>query len=228
MFGTLAVLEGDWSSVRTCISAGAMLPPEVARRFHARTGRKIHTFYGSSECGGICYDGSRRTVLPAGCVGTPMRGARVSVGRDGRVCVRGPAVTLGYVGCDENGALGHGRFSTCDLGRFDDGGRLFLEGRAAATINVAGQKVHPAEIECCLLKLHGVKAAAVVGLSGSPRGETVGALVVAEKLDEAAVLRHCRAHLASWKVPRQLKVVGALPYDDRGKLPPDAVRSLLG
>lgn len=227
MYESLAALEGDWSSVRTCISAGAMLSPEVAARFHAKSGRKIHTFYGSSECGGICYDHSREPVLPAGCVGTPLDGVRVSLDNTQRVCVQGPSVALGYVSANTEDTLCDNRFLTSDLGKFDNLGRLLLTGRAAGVINIAGQKVHPAEVERCLLSLHGVKAVVVVGLPEPSRGEAVGALVVAEQLDEVAILQHCRAHLAAWKVPHRLKIVSALPYADRGKLSNDAVRALL-
>lgn len=227
MYESLAALEGDWSSVRTCISAGAKLSPEVAARFHAKSGRKIHTFYGSSECGGICYDHSQEPVLPAGCVGTPLDGVRVSVDDAQRVCVQGPSVALGYASANAEDTLCGSRFLTSDLGMFDSMGRLLLTGRVAGVINIAGQKVHPAEVERCLLSLHGVKAAAVVGLPEPSRGEAVGALVVAEKVDEAAILQHCHAHLAAWKVPYRVKIVSALPYDDRDKLSSDAVRALL-
>ncbi|MCX6897713.1 MAG: fatty acid--CoA ligase family protein [Verrucomicrobia bacterium] len=227
MYDSLAALEGNWSSVRTCISAGAMLSPEVAARFHAKSGRKIHTFYGSSECGGICFDHSHEPVLPAGCVGTPLDSVRVSLDDTQRVCVQGLSVALGYVSAHAEDTLCDGRFLTSDLGKFDSLGRLLLTGRVAGVINIAGQKVHPAEVERCLLSLHGVKAAAVVGLPEPSRGEAVGALVVAEKLDEAAILQHCHAHLAAWKVPHRLKIVSALPYGDRDKLSSDAVRALL-
>ena len=227
MYESLAALQGDWSPLRVCISAGAMLSPDVASRFHARSGRKIHTLYGSSECGGICYDYSDEPVLTAGCVGKPLDGVHVSLDEEQRVCVQGPSVALGYVSANGDESLDNGRFRTSDLGRFDDRGRLFLTGRAVGVINIAGQKVHPAEIERCLLGLHGVKAVMVIGLPEPARGEVVGALVVAEKLDEAAILRHCTTHLAPWKIPHRLKIVSELPYAERGKLSSEAVRALL-
>jgi acyl-coenzyme A synthetase/AMP-(fatty) acid ligase len=136
-------------------------------------------------------------------------------------------VALGYVSAHADDTLCDDRFLTSDLGKFDNLGRLLLTGRTAGVINIAGQKVHPAEVERCLLSLHGVKAVAVVGLPEPSRGEAVGALVVAGALDEAAILQHCRLHLAAWKVPYRLKIVSALPYADRGKLSSDAVRALL-
>lgn len=245
MYESLLGLEGDWSSVRRCISAGAPLDPGLAARFHEKTGRKIHTFYGSTECGGITFDRSEDAVLPRGCVGTPLEGVNVdltseglSVGlasdgrsadppSEGRVRVRSEAVALGYLPQEEGGALEHGRFVTGDLGRLDESGRLVLTRRAAEDINVAGRKVAAAEIETCLRALDGVQAAIVVGLPDARRGESIGALVVAPGLDESRLLAHCWRYLPEWKVPRIVRVVERLLPDERGKLSKEAVRSLL-
>ena len=59
--------------LRLCISAGAPLSLEVARKFREKFKQPIHSFYGSSECGGICYDRGR-PLLEQGFVGQPMRG----------------------------------------------------------------------------------------------------------------------------------------------------------
>ncbi len=63
-------------NLRLCISAGAPLPATISRTFHEKFSRPIHTFYGSSECGGICYD---RTGLDGeeGFVGSPMNGVEL-------------------------------------------------------------------------------------------------------------------------------------------------------
>jgi long-chain acyl-CoA synthetase len=227
MCESVCEIDGDVSSVRTFISAGAMLPRDVAARFHEKFGRKIHTFYGSSECGGICYDRSDEPVLPQGCVGTPMDNVNVTLTEENRVRVQSAAVTLGYVPAESQEILGNGVFLTGDLGKFDEQNRLFLTGRVADFINVAGQKVHPSEIEACISALGGVKAAVVVGVPDAQRGESVGAMIVADGCDESAIFSHCRAKLAAWKVPRVVKIVGALPYNERGKISRADVRAML-
>ena len=70
-------------------------------------------------------------------------------------------------------------------------------------------------------------AAAVVAVPDPRRGESVGALAVAPGLEEGLVLAHCRSTLEAWKVPRVLRIVDCLPYDERGKLSKDGVRKLL-
>src|SRR5207248_2908923 len=64
--------------LRLCISAGAPLALAVRRQFQDKFNRPIHSFYGASECGGICYD---RNAFPAvtGLVGQPMRGVDLEI-----------------------------------------------------------------------------------------------------------------------------------------------------
>ena len=63
--------------LRLCISAGAPLPQQVALGFRAKFGRAIHSFYGASECGGICYDRVAKEPRQ-GFVGPAMRGVAIS------------------------------------------------------------------------------------------------------------------------------------------------------
>src|SRR4051812_39693792 len=84
----------DWR-LRLCISAGAPLLASVAATFTRVFGLKIHSFYGSSECGGICYDRTAEANYDDGFVGTPMEGVRLE--RNGaRIVVHGAAVGDGY------------------------------------------------------------------------------------------------------------------------------------
>ena len=84
------------ASIRLCISAGAPLALTISRQFHSRFGLKIHSFYGSSECGGIAYDRSEDPERPSGFVGTPMNGVEITKIDDDRIAVRGPNVADGY------------------------------------------------------------------------------------------------------------------------------------
>src|SRR5256885_15373074 len=58
--------------LRLCISAGAPLPVATAKKFRERFGLPIHSFYGASECGGICYDREAKNEVE-GFVGAPMK-----------------------------------------------------------------------------------------------------------------------------------------------------------
>src|SRR3954470_22712382 len=103
--------------LRLCISAGAPLPLEVARKFREKFGQAIHSFYGSSECGGICYDREAR-LEEAGFVGPPMDGVRIefleadSVGI--RIRIQSAAAGDGYFPDPDDEKLGGGFFAPDD------------------------------------------------------------------------------------------------------------------
>jgi long-chain acyl-CoA synthetase len=228
-------------ALRVALSAGAPLAPADAAAFHAATGRKVHVFYGSSECGGITYDRGDAPVHEEGAVGTALEGVAVEVvdgdgrplppGAAGRVRVDSRATALAILPApDDPHTLSPGRFLTGDLGRLDAAGRLTLTGRVAEELNVAGKKVHPEEVRRVLLELPGVRGAVVVGVPDPHRGELVAALIETAPgsgLDVRTVLQACRARLAPHKVPRRVVLVDRLPTSERGKLRRDEVLRLL-
>jgi acyl-CoA synthetase (AMP-forming)/AMP-acid ligase II len=92
-----------------------------------------------------------------------------------------------------------------------------IAGRSSDLINVAGKKVHPAEVEAEVLRCPGVRAAIVFGRQSERRNEEIAACVVAKGLSERELLAHCRARLSSWQVPRRIYFVEAIPVNERGK-----------
>ena len=84
-------------------------------------------------------------------------------------------------------------------------------------INVAGKKVHPAEVEAEILRCEGVQEAVVFGRESERRNQEVAACVVAKGLTEGELLAYCRSRLSSWQVPRRIYFVEAIPINERGK-----------
>ncbi len=204
-----------------CISAGAPLPQQVALSFRAKFGRAIHSFYGASECGGICYDRAAKEPRQ-GFVGPALRGVELlpadQPGSATQVEVRSAAVGDGYFPKSEPAKLGAGVFRPDDLVEITDAG-VCLVGRLSDVINVAGKKVNPAEVEAHLLKHDGVRQAVVFGRASALRNEEVTACVVAtEGIEEGALLEFCRARLSGWQVPKRIFLVPALPANERGKI----------
>jgi acyl-CoA synthetase (AMP-forming)/AMP-acid ligase II len=201
-----------------CISAGAPLAPETAQAFCGKFGREIHSFYGASECGGICYVREAQPV--PGFVGMAMSGVVIEqVDPDNPVSlirVRSPAVGTGYFPDPDEGKLGGGIFVPDDLLEKTRGGYRIV-GRSSDLINVAGKKVHPAEVEAEILRYEGVRAAIVFGRESERRNEEIAACVVAKGLSESELLAHCRARLSSWQVPRRIYFVETIPVNERGK-----------
>lgn len=228
------------ATLRVCLAAGAVLAPADAVAFYRATGRKVHVFYGSSECGGITYDRSPAEAHLSGCVGTAMERVDVRVvdeegnalpaGREGRVLVASRAVATGAVPPADPGVLSTGRFLTGDRGVLDEDGRLTLSGRVADVLNVAGKKVHPDEVRRVIESLPGVSAAAVLGLPDPHRGDLVAAVVAVDptaRLSVHSILHACRTRLSPHKVPRRVVLVSELPVSERGKLRRDALLELL-
>lgn len=212
--------DGSFETVRTFISAGAPLPPPVARAFRERHGASIHTFYGCSECGGISYD-RLGGAAERGTVGAPMRNVRVEIDTDGRLAVRSGAVAAGYLEgtAADSARFTNGRFLTDDLCELTEDREIRITGRTAALINIAGKKVNPREVENVILGIEGVRQVAVFGISGGARGEIIHAAVVADDTVTRQMVRNrCLAELSAHKVPRVVRLLDALPLDERGKL----------
>jgi long-chain acyl-CoA synthetase len=207
--------------LRLCISAGAPLPLAVARKFRQKFNQPIHSFYGSSECGGICYDRDA-SLLEQGFVGQPMHGVDLELleldAPATLVRVRSAAAGDGYFPEPDEEKLGQGKFIPDDLLSVSGDG-LRIVGRVSDIINVAGKKVNPAEVEAELLRFSGVRAAVVFGRDSILRNEEVAACVVAgERVLESDLLEYCRARLSGWQVPKRIFFVEEIPVNERGKV----------
>jgi long-chain acyl-CoA synthetase len=214
----------DWPPcLKLLISAGARLDTATAQAFHERFSIKIHSFYGASEAGGIAYDASDG-LLSDGEVGTAMPGVTLSVRPDdeaaagsGRIFVHSDSVAKGYTE-DDDGAFIDGGFLTGDLGFLDDRGHVTLTGRASAAVNVAGRKVHPAEVERVLRSMNGVDDVCVIAAPDPRRGQQILACIISRQLSSALEVRKfCAARLAPHKIPRAIVFLPALPLTPRGK-----------
>jgi acyl-CoA synthetase (AMP-forming)/AMP-acid ligase II len=205
--------------LRLCISAGAPLAIEVVQAFRAQFGHEIHSFYGSSECGGICYE--REPEPLAGFVGQPMKGVDVELldleSASSRIHVRSRAVGDGYFPEPDESKLGKGVFFPDDLLQKTASGYRIV-GRVSDLINVAGKKVNPAEVEAEILRYEGVRQAVAFGRHSERRNQEVAACVVArDDMSEGELLAYLRARLSSWQVPRRIYFVDAIPVTERGK-----------
>ncbi len=158
----------------------------------------------------------------------PATGMTLGAGIEGEICVRGPELLASYYG--EPAAAcrdADGFFHTGDLGRLDADGALHFVGRLKDVIKTAGANVAAAEVEAVLLEHPAVAAAHAVGVPHPTRGEDVAAFVVLKHAaGEDTLLAHCRARLASYKVPRRLWVRAerALPTKGSGKVDKAALR----
>lgn len=228
-FRALSRLGPGPDTLRLCLSAGAPLTEEIARSFHEGWGRKIHSFYGASECGGICYDAGEEIRLPAGFVGLPLQGVVLETVEAGEkkaapIRVRSRAVGAGYFPLEDE-ALASGVFQPADLLEKTAAGYV-VAGRVSDLINVAGRKVNPAEVERVLRSCPGVVDVVVLGVPAGLRGEEVAACVVGEA-GERSLRSFCAEHLGAWQIPRRWIFLPEIPLTVRGKISRGELRELL-
>jgi long-chain acyl-CoA synthetase len=222
---------GGWPpTLRRLISAGAPLTAETRRAFHDRFGVKIHSFYGSSETGGISFDGDDE-IDDSGTVGRPLPGVTITLQpASGRIHVRGDAVSSGYVDETSDG-FADGGFLTGDCGEWDARGRLLLRGRVSSFVNVAGRKVQPDEVEAVLRAMPGIVDVRVVAAPDAQRGQQIVACIVADarasSITTLGVRRFCAERLASYKIPRAIVFVDRIPLTARGKTDRAALDSVV-
>ena len=219
---------------RLFVSGSAPLSPRVFADFERLFGRRILERYGMTET--IMnltnpHDGERRP----GTVGGPFPGQQARVvdvrtrdplppGVIGEIEVRGPHVFAGYWNRPDATAEAFGPdgwFKTGDLGSVSDDGYFTITGRARELIISGGYNVYPREVEEALAGHPAVAEVAVVGAPDPDLGEQVVAVIVSKdgarpSADEIAA--YCRERLASYKKPRRVVFVDALPRNALGKV----------
>jgi malonyl-CoA/methylmalonyl-CoA synthetase len=228
------------AGMRLFISGSAPLLEVTHRQFRERTGHAILERYGMTETGmntSNPYDGER---IP-GSVGFPLPGAELRVtepesgrplpvGEIGMMEVRGPNVFAGYWEMPERTAAEFrpdGFFITGDLGRIDERGYAWIQGRGKDLVITGGYNVYPKEVEQEIDALPGVEESAVIGLPHTDFGEAVTAVVVAEGAAaprEEDMLASLRERLAAYKCPKRVVFVDALPRNTMAKVQKNVLR----
>ena len=146
---------------------------------------------------------------------------------EGEILVRGPIVMAGYFGQPDatSRAIVDGWLHTGDAGRLDVDGFLFVLDRRDDLIVTGGENVYPAEVEAVLSAHPAVIEAAVIGVDDPRWGQRVVAIVrldyKSDMTDEDAsdLQTFCRASLAGYKVPKDIRFVNEpLPRTASGKL----------
>jgi o-succinylbenzoate---CoA ligase len=200
----------DLSGWRWILLGGAAVRPSLLDRARAAGGHVVRTYGMTETCGGVVYDG------------TPLDGVEVSTGPDGVVRLRTPTIMDRYRGdpAATAAAFEDGWFVTHDLGEWD-GDRLRVHGRADDVIVTGGENVSPEEVEALLASHPGVAEVAVAGSDDPEWGRRVVAYVVpapgaAPSLED--LRSHVKAQAASYKAPREVVVVDALPRLPSGKV----------
>ena len=145
-------------------------------------------------------------------------GDELPVGETGEICARGPAVMAGYhdrAEVNEHRQRG-GWWHTGDLGRREADGTVTFIGPATRMIKSAAENIYPAEVETCLDAHPAVRESAIIGVPDDRWVQSVKAVVALQDGETATaddLIEHCRERIASYKKPRSVEFVDALPRD---------------
>lgn len=147
----------------------------------------------------------------------------VPVGEKGEVIARGDVVMKGYWRSREatEESLRGGWLHTGDIGRLDARGNLYLLDRKTDMIITGGSNVYPREVEEVLIRHNGIREAVVFGVNDPLWGESIVAHVVLRSgasPREDELIDFCKQHLASFKKPKQVRIVEELPKNAYGKV----------
>ncbi|MES5486506.1 AMP-binding protein [Bradyrhizobium sp. INPA03-11B] len=233
-----AVHQADFSTLRTGCMGGAPCPIETMRQaVECMNMREITVTYGMTETSPISFqtlpdDSNERRVTTVGTVHPhieariidPQTGQTVERGVSGELCIRGYSVMLCYwrnpastsEAIDKDGWM-----HTGDLATMTSDGYLQIVGRSKNTIIRGGENIYPREIEEFLLTMPEVAEAYVFGLPDAKYGEEVcswiklkaGANMTAEQLKA-----RCKGRIATFKIPRYVRLVDAFPTTASGKV----------
>jgi long-chain acyl-CoA synthetase len=233
----------DVSSMRWLLHGAAPCPPELKHRIIEWFGPVVYEYYAATEGGGVFCD-SHQWLTKPGSVGRAVEGVTMEIhdqqhnllpaGEVGTVYFKAPEIGRFeyFKAPDKTASSYHGDFYTMgDTGYVDADGYLFLTGRSAEQIIAGGVNIYPAEIDAVLVTHPAVYDVATIGVPNDEWGEEVKAVVQVRDghapspaLAEA-LIEHCRAHLARYKVPRSVDFVPELPRMASGKILRRVVRA---
>jgi len=233
------IAEYDISSLRRVSGGGAAMPAAVGERLQQLIGSPYIEGYGLTETIAPTHinpiERSKRQCLGVPIFNTdsriidPESLRELPAGQVGEIVTHGPQIFQGYWGNEAATQAafieldGKRFFRTGDLGYVDEEGYFFLVDRLKRMINASGFKVWPAEIEAQMYQHPAIQEACVIAAKDAHRGETVKAVVVLRpahkgKVSETDIIDWTRQNMATYKHPRIVEFVDALPKSATGKV----------
>ncbi len=235
----------DTSSLKAWFSGAAVLPTQLRKRIGEAFPRvKIFDAFGQTETNAMVSmlrpsDAARKVASVGKALPfieirvVDAQDRDVPVGEVGEAIYRGPTMMKEYYNNPEGTAEAFrgGWFHSGDLVRQDEEGFLYVVDRKKDMIVSGGENIYPAEVEEVLYKHPKILEAAVIGVHDEQWGENVKAIVVTkpgETLTEEEVIEFCKGHLASYKKPRSVDFIDALPRNPAMKVLKTVLRERYG
>ena len=231
-----------FKKMRLNISGSAACPVKLFKQWKELTGQTLLERYGMTEIGmGISnpYNGERR----AGAVGQPLPGVDCQLfdendnpvqneAEAGEIRIKGDNVFLEYWDNEEatRSSFRDGWFCTGDVAVVEDGYYRIMGRSSVDIIKSGGYKLSALEIEGVLLTHDSISEVAVIGVEDDTWGEAVTAVAAIKEgstLDFDSLKSWCDGKMSSYKIPKYLKIVEALPRNAMGKVTKPALKALI-
>ena len=230
-----SVSKYDLSSLRTCVCGAAPMPLEVARNWQQKYGIDIWEGYGLSEATTVnCGNVAGRRPPKYGSIGKCYqkcntmkifddKDRELPPGQTGEIVIKGPGVMKGYWNKPEEtaAAMRNGWLHTGDVGHVDEDGYFYITDRKKDLIIRGGENIYPKEIENILYMHPEVLEAGVIGIPDPVYGEGVKAFVALKTpgaISAEELLNFCKEHLPTFKRPKDIQFLEALPKSAVGKI----------
>ncbi|MBA2793481.1 MAG: acyl-CoA synthetase [Thermoleophilaceae bacterium] len=220
----------DTSTLKVVAASGSALPGDLAEKWMDEFGDNVYNLYGSTEVAWATIATPQDIRAAPGTAGKVPRGTvlklydekgiEVHAGDTGRIFVGNEMLFEGYTGGGSKDFI-DGLMATGDVGRMDDAGRLFVEGRDDEMIVSGGENLFPQEVEDLIARHSDVAEVAAIGVEDEKFGQRLRAFVVpakSKKPSEDDIKAHVKKNLANFKVPREVWFLDELPRNATGKV----------
>lgn len=224
----------DLSSLKYCACGAAPMSVETAYRWKEKFGLDIQEGWGMTESGALTSGNAPLRPPKIGSVGfSLLKCTKISVvdnddnelgpNETGELVIKGPTVMKGYWNLPEETAetLRNGWLHTGDIGYKDEDGYFYITDRKKDLIIRGGENVSPKEVEDVVCKHPKVVEAGCIGITDKVYGEEIKAFIVlkqGESCTEAEIVEFCKKHLPTFKQPKKVQFIEALPKNMLGKI----------
>ena len=224
----------DLSSLEDCNSGAAPLPVEVARRWKEKVGIDIREGWGLTESGATTSGQPADATPRYGSIGQCLlkcntmkvfdeNGRELPPGQVGEIVVKGPTLMKGYWNLPEETAqvIRDGWLYTGDIGYVDADGYFYITDRKKDIIIRGGENLSPREVEEVLHQHPKVAEAGVIGIPDEVYGEEIKAFVAlkaGKQASEEEIIAFCKERLPTFKTPKTVQFIEALPKNLLGKV----------
>jgi acyl-CoA synthetase (AMP-forming)/AMP-acid ligase II len=217
-------------TLKVTAASGSALPGDLALEWMDNFGDNLYNIYGSTEVAYASIATPRDLREAPTSAGKPPWATVVKIlgpddqelptGESGRIFVGNGMLFEGYTGGGESKEVVDGLMSSGDVGRFDEHGRLYVEGRDDEMIVSGGENVFPQEVEDCLARHEAVIEVAAIGVEDARFGKRLKAFVVVgpDAPSEDELKDWVKENLARYKVPREIVFLDELPRNATGKI----------